>query len=186
MTSPPINPRNVPAKATAKAHRGLMQGQLRGSRPQLELVAAAVAAMAEVAADRHVHRERATTMVLRQGLMQRTTAVSLRPRSSPGLESKLAQDLFHRDLGANSVEIYARHDCFSGGELVEPHSMTRWLGDRRTVPFPLISLWGTGTALHRRSTQALPTSGRAAKPASPFQRLQYLAQPLVLDPQGVP
>src|SRR5271165_1068073 len=31
-----------------------------------------------------------------------------------------------------------------------------------TVPFPFISLWGTGTALHRQSTQALPTIGRAA------------------------
>src|SRR5277367_440024 len=90
-----------------------MQGQLPGSRPQIELVAVAVAAMAKVAADRHVHRERATTMVLRQGLMQRTTAVPLRSRSLRGLESNQAQDLLHRDLGANSVEIYARHDCFS-------------------------------------------------------------------------
>src|SRR5271168_309910 len=183
---PAINPRNVPAKATAKVHRGLVQGQLPGGCPQLELVAVAVAAMARVAADRHVHRERATTMVLRQGLMQRTIAVPLRPRSSRGLESKQAQDLLHRNLGANSVEIYTRHGCSSGGELIEPHSMTRWLCDRRTVPFPLISLWGTGTTLFGRSVQALPTSGRAAKPASPFQRLQHLAQPLVLDPQGVP
>ena len=53
----------------------------------------------------------------------------------------------------------------------------------RTVPFPLNSLWGTGTALHRRSTQALPTSGRAAKPAGSLQRLQHGAQPLVLDPE---
>ena len=52
-----------------------------------------------------------------------------------------------------------------------------------TVPFPLISLWGTGTALHRRSSQALPTSGRAAKPAGSLQRLQHGAQPLVLDPE---
>ena len=53
----------------------------------------------------------------------------------------------------------------------------------QAVPFPLISLWGTGTALHRQSTQALPTSGRAAKPAGSLQRLQHGAQPLVLDPE---
>src|ERR1700677_131058 len=55
-----------------------------------------------------------------------------------------------------------------------------------TVPFPLISLWGTGTALHRWSSQPLPTSGRATNPAGSLQRLQHLAQTLVLDPQGVP
>ena len=68
---PPIKPWNVPAKATAKVHRGLMQGQLRGSRPQLELVAVAVAAMAKVAADRHVHRERATRSRSVQPLQRR-------------------------------------------------------------------------------------------------------------------
>src|ERR1700686_659637 len=60
-SSPAPNPGDVAAKAMAKIDRGLMQGQLRGSRPKLELVTVTVAAMAIVAADRHVHRERATT-----------------------------------------------------------------------------------------------------------------------------
>jgi hypothetical protein len=45
----------------AKIDRGLMQGLLRGGRPKLKLVAVAAATLTEVAADRHVHSERATT-----------------------------------------------------------------------------------------------------------------------------
>ena len=60
-SSPALNPRNVTAKAMAKIHRHLMQGRLRGSRPKLDLVTVTVAAMAKVAIDRRVHRQRATT-----------------------------------------------------------------------------------------------------------------------------
>jgi hypothetical protein len=86
----------------AKIQRGLIQGQLRGRCPKLELVTVTVAAMAVVATDRHVHRERAATS--RRGLMQRTNSVPLYPRSLRGLEPKQAQNLLHRDLSANSVE----------------------------------------------------------------------------------
>ena len=54
-----------------------------------------------------------------------------------------------------------------------------------TVPFPLISLWGTGTTLLVRSVRASPTSGRAASTAGSLKRLRRLAQALVLAPQGV-
>src|SRR5271165_1335945 len=80
MPSPAIDPRNVAANAIAKIDRSPMQRQLRGRCPEFELVAAAMATMAEVAADRHVHRERATPTP-RRGLVQRTTSVPLRPRS---------------------------------------------------------------------------------------------------------
>src|SRR5208337_2894754 len=60
-SSPAPNPGNVAAKPMAKIDRGLMQRQLRGRSPKLNLVAVTVAAMAIVATDRHVHRERATT-----------------------------------------------------------------------------------------------------------------------------
>jgi len=113
-SSPALNPRSVAAKAMAKIDRGLMQGLLRGSRPKLKLVAVAAATMTEVAADRHVHRERATaTTAQRPRLVQRTTSVPLRPRSIRGLEPKQAQDLLHRDLSANPVEVDARHGCSS-------------------------------------------------------------------------
>ena len=63
-----------------------------------------------------------------------------------------------------------------------PDTMPRCSGR----PFrSLFSLWGTGTAPFNRSVAALPTSGRAAKPAGSLQRLQRLAQALVLDPQGI-
>ena len=54
-----------------------------------------------------------------------------------------------------------------------------------TVPFPLNSLWGTGTIPFISSVTALPTCGRAAKPAGSLQRLECLAQALILDPEGV-
>jgi hypothetical protein len=55
--SPTPNPGDVTAKSMAKIHCGLMQRQLRGGRPELKLVTVAVAAMAKVATERHVHRE---------------------------------------------------------------------------------------------------------------------------------
>jgi hypothetical protein len=76
MASPALNPRNVAGKATAKIDRRLIQRQLRGGGPQLELAAVAVATMAEIAADHNVHSERGTTMVPRRGLVQRTTLCS--------------------------------------------------------------------------------------------------------------
>ena len=57
MPSPALDPGNLAAKAMAKVDRSPMQRQLRGGCPKLELVTAAMATMAEVAADRHVHRE---------------------------------------------------------------------------------------------------------------------------------
>ncbi len=129
----------------------------------------------KVATDRHVHRERATPTA-RRGLMQRTTSVPLHPRSARGLEPKQAQDLLHRDLGCELCRSRRRARLL-------PHSVTRRLGASTTVPFPL-SLWGTGTALLDRSVGPLPTSGRAAEPAGSLQRLQHLAQALVLDPQA--
>jgi hypothetical protein len=55
MPSPALDPGNLAAKAMAKVDRSPMQRQLRGGCPKLELVTAAMATMAEVAADRHVY-----------------------------------------------------------------------------------------------------------------------------------
>src|SRR5208337_1691781 len=90
------NPGDVAAKAMVRIQRGLIQGQLRGRCPKLELVTVTVAAMAVVATDRQVHRERAATS--RRGLMQRANSVPLYPRWLRGLEPKQAQNLLHRDL----------------------------------------------------------------------------------------
>ena len=51
---------------------------------------------------------------------------------------------------------------------------------RRAVPFPFISIGGTGTA-STDSVDALPTGGRVADPAGLLQGLQCLAQAFVLD-----
>src|SRR5438128_484698 len=56
-SSPPPNPGNLAAQPMAKIDRGLIHAQLRGSRPKLELIPVAAAAMAIVPTARHVHRE---------------------------------------------------------------------------------------------------------------------------------
>src|SRR5271163_3934104 len=87
-----------------------MQGPLRGGGPKVKMVAVAAATMAKIATERHVYRERAiATTAPRPGLVQWTTSVPLRPGSTRRLEPKQAQDLLHRDLCANSVEVHARH-----------------------------------------------------------------------------
>ena len=52
-----------------------------------------------------------------------------------------------------------------------PHSMTQ-LGER---PFRSPLLMGNGTSLSDGQRRALPTSRRAADPASSLQRLQHFA-----------
>src|SRR6516165_4873702 len=102
-SSPAPNPGNVVTETLAKIHRSFMQRQLLGRSPELELVTVAVAVMAIVAAHRQVHRERATSP--RPGLMQRASSVPLLPRPIRGPEPEQAQDLLHRDLSTNSVEV---------------------------------------------------------------------------------
>ena len=171
--SPTPNPGNLAAKAVAKIDRSPMQRQLRGGCPKLEVVTVATATMAEVAADRHVHRERATPTPRRR-LVQRTTSVPLHPRSIRGLEPKQAQNLLHRDFGANSVEVDSWHGCSLLGNTPARCSFDR------SVPF--LSM-GNGNGVPPLSAESLPTTRRAADMAGSLQRLQRLAQALVLDPQ---
>jgi len=117
--------------AMARIHRGLIQRQLRGGRPKLELVTLTAAAIAIVATDRHVHQERAT--MPRPGLTQRTTAVPMHLRSIPELEPKPAQDLLHRVLGANSAKV----DAWAWLFLTRPHD-----GSVLFRPFRSLSLYG--------------------------------------------
>ena len=53
--SPAPNPGDLAPNATAKVYRGLMQSLFCGHCPKLKLVAVTVAAMAVVAANRHVY-----------------------------------------------------------------------------------------------------------------------------------
>jgi hypothetical protein len=133
--SPPPNPRNVAAEPMIKIDGCLEQRQLCGSRPGLRLVALTAAPMAIGAAQRHVHRERAA-MVPRGGV-QRTASLPLHPRALRGLEAEHDLHLLPRDLPANCLEVDTRHGCCSLADGV--------VGCSRTVPFPFISIEGTGT-----------------------------------------
>jgi hypothetical protein len=112
MPSPAPNPGNVAAKPMAKVHGGLVQRQLPGGRPKLELVAVSVTPMARVTTDRHVHRERAMPTT-GPGVMQGTASVPLNPRPTRGLEPKQVQHPLHRHESANFVEVDARHGSSS-------------------------------------------------------------------------
>src|SRR6516165_4140029 len=115
MPSPTPDPGNVAAVPITKIDRRLVQRQLRGCRPELKLVAVTAAPMAIVAAQRHVHRERAA--MARRGGVERTASIPLHPRAFRGLEA---------DTG---------HVCSSLADGV--------VGCSRTVPFPFIFIGGT-------------------------------------------
>ena len=51
------NPGDFPVEGAAQIDGGLMEGEFGGGRPEFQVVASAVAAVAAVATDRHVHRE---------------------------------------------------------------------------------------------------------------------------------
>ena len=55
----------------------------------------------------------------------------------------------------------------------------------KTVPFPLISIAGTGTRPPKRLTLALLARGRAPQPTRVLQRLEHFSETLVLDRKAV-
>ena len=162
------------------------RGSFVGGRPKLKLVTVTVAAMATVAADHHVHRERATTP--RLGTYATDDSGTIVPPI--GCEAWNPSKL----TTPRSIVISARTLLKSTPgtvappvmRCVEPHSVTSRLGYTRAVLF-LFSLWGTGTTLVGRlpSVQTLPVIGRAVKPVRSLKRLHRLAQSLVLGSQGV-
>ena len=79
---------------------------LGGFRPEFELVASATTFVAVVAAHRHVHRERPSMLWL--GFVQRAVSVPL-ICSTKTLEAEQVENLLHGDLGAQPVEVDARH-----------------------------------------------------------------------------
>jgi hypothetical protein len=81
----------------------LIEWQLGGCRPQLKLIAPAVAAMAAVTTDRHVHGE--ATMTTEPGFVQGTISVPLVARSLVRLEAEQVEHLLHGDLRAKPVEV---------------------------------------------------------------------------------
>jgi hypothetical protein len=113
----------------------LVQRQLCGDRPELKPIAATAVPMSIVAAQHYVQRDRAA--IARPRSVQQTGSIPLYPRSFRGLEVERVQHLLHRDLPANCLEVGNRHGCSSLAVSV--------VGCSRTVPFPFISMRGTGT-----------------------------------------
>ena len=120
-------PGDFHAQCATEIDRRLIEGQLGGSRPQLKLIALAVAAMATVTTDRHVHGE--ATMTTGPGFVQGTTSVPLVARSLARLEAEQVEHLLHRDLRAKLVEVDPWHDL-----------LFLWLGRLRLEEGPFRSL----------------------------------------------
>ena len=136
----------------------------------------AAAAMAVVATGRHVHGERATPPRLDAGSCNADNFRTIAPNRLKGWNpSRLKTCSIVISLRTLSKSTPAHGSSSLRDE-------TSWCVT--TVPFPL-SLWGTGTILSNRSAEPLPTSRRAAEPAGPLERLQHLAQTLVLDRQRI-
>jgi hypothetical protein len=100
-------PGDFHAQCATEIDRRLIEGQLGGSRPQLKLIALAVAAMATVTAGRHVYREASVTAGRR--VVQGTTSVPLVARSLARLEAEQVEYLLHGDLRAKPVEVDPWH-----------------------------------------------------------------------------
>jgi len=100
-------PGDFHAQCETEIDRRLIEGQLGGSRPQLKLIALALAAMATVTSDRHVYREASGTRG--RGFVQGTTSIPLVARSLARLEAEQVEDLLHGDLRAKPVEVDSWH-----------------------------------------------------------------------------
>ena len=149
-----LDPGNLASQSSAQIDRRLMQRQFAGRRPQLQRVPVTVTAMAVIAAEGHVHGEAATPPG--RGLMQGTAAVPLRARTSRRLEGEQVEDLLHRDLGTEPVEVDPWH-----GVVLTQSRILRWT---RTVPFPLLSREGTATVLGDPSGRRQLVAVRCSRP----------------------
>ena len=108
-----FEPRDISAELLAELDGGWMEWHPGGLGPELELIAAAVAGVAVVAAAGEVCRER--TWTLARGFVEWTWSVPLIGSAMRRFEAEQAQDLFHRHFGAQPIEIDTRHRLIQGG-----------------------------------------------------------------------
>jgi hypothetical protein len=106
-SSPASNPRNLAAEFATEIDHGRVEWLFGEGRPEFELVSFAVALMAMVTIDGHVHRKGLTAPGSR--FVQGTRAVPLVTGTSGRLEAEQGQYLLHGDLGAKFVEVDARY-----------------------------------------------------------------------------
>ena len=110
--SPAFDPGYWAAQGSAQVEGRVVNRQLVDCCPQLELVSLAVAFVATVTAALLVHRKRST--LGRGRTVDWARSVPLVPRATAGLEADLVQDLLHRDLVAEGVEVDTCHDLVQG------------------------------------------------------------------------
>ena len=113
-----------------KIHRDLMQGQLRDSRPKLELVAVAMTTMAQVATSAtFAENERRRPDLDSSTDSSRTISPPIDPRDWNPSKLRTCSIVIS---SANSIEINTQHSCYSFRDRAARCS--------RAVPFPF-SLW---------------------------------------------
>jgi len=135
VSSPAPNPGNVSTERSTEIDRSWMQGQLGSGSPQFELVALTATPVATVTTDCHIDREGSITA--RRGIIERTTSVPLIARSTRWLEREQIENILHRDLGSQPVEVDPGHGLPLLG-LAEAGGSFRSLslyGERGTILF---------------------------------------------------
>ncbi len=83
--------------------------------PEFKVIALAVALVAVVPSGAQIHRERPAGSG--GGSVHRARSVPLQSGSAGGLEAEQIQDLLHRDVSAQFVEVDSRHGRLSPGAL---------------------------------------------------------------------
>ena len=117
------------SESAAKIDNSCVNWKLRDCGPEFKVISLAVALVAVVPPRTHVHRERPAGGG--GGSVHGARSVPLVSGSSGWFEAELRQDLLHRDLGAQFVEVDSGHGRFSFWCVTVEER-------RRTVPFPFI------------------------------------------------
>jgi hypothetical protein len=113
---PSLDPWHVAAQRVTQINGGLVDRDIFHGGVQLELVAVGFAFVTVVAIRAEIHRERAT--MRGRGAVYGTRSTELVTVAVSRLESDFVENLLHRDLSAEHVEVNAGHDHLLRGTLV--------------------------------------------------------------------
>ena len=103
------------SESAAKIDGGRVNRKTGDGGPEFKVISFAVALVAIVPPSAQIHRERPAGSG--GGSVHRARSVPLQSGSAGGLEAEQIQDLLHRDVSAQFVEVDSRHGRLSPGAL---------------------------------------------------------------------
>ena len=111
------------SESTAKIDGSCVNWKPSDGGPEFKVISFAVALVAVVPPGAQIHRERPAGSG--GGSMHRARSVPLQSRSAGGFKAEQIQNLLHRDVSAQFVEVDSRHGRLSPGALVEARRRDR-------------------------------------------------------------